>query len=177
MPLIVASAGKVEKSRRFARETPKDRRVSKTDLAKYLNAWSGAPHLISYGSQKNFQYFMQSMKDEYLDGFLPDEAWFRAFVAKTILFRSVQKIAKSQKFPAYQANIKAYWLGRTLPSIGSGFGRSNDGRPTLYKCAHSPKGVRAVFLSQAPASRYGRQHLVPPQPFVDNANGLQALAI
>lgn len=109
----LASAGKAEKSRRFARETPKDRRFSKTDLAKYLNAWSGAPHLVSFGSQKNFQYFMQSMKEEYPDGFLPDEAWFRAFVAKTILFRSVQKIAKSQKFPAYQANITAYsvaWL-------------------------------------------------------------------
>jgi hypothetical protein len=109
----LASSGKVERSRRFARETPKDRRFSKTDLAKYLNAWNGAPHLVSYGSQKNFQYFMQSMKDEHPDGFVPDETWFRAFIAKTILFRSVQKIAKSKKFPAYQANIAAYsvaWL-------------------------------------------------------------------
>jgi AIPR protein len=108
-----ASSAKAERSRRFARETPKDRRFSKTDLAKYLNAWSGAPHLVSYGSQKNFQYFMQSMKDSHPEGFLPDENWYKAFIAKTILFRSVQKIAKSQKFPAYQANITAYsvaWL-------------------------------------------------------------------
>jgi hypothetical protein len=109
----LASSGRAERSRRFARETPKDRRFSKTDLAKYLNAWNGAPHLVSYGSQKNFQYFMQSMKDENPDGFLPDESWFRAFIAKAILFRSVQKITKAQKFPAYQANIAAYsvaWL-------------------------------------------------------------------
>jgi hypothetical protein len=108
-----ASSAKAEKSRRFARETPKDRRFSKTDLAKYLNAWSGAPHLVSYGSQKNFQYFMQSMKDGHPEGFVPDENWYKAFIAKTILFRSVQKIAKAQKFPAYQANITAYsvaWL-------------------------------------------------------------------
>ncbi len=108
-----ASSGKAERSRRFARETPKDRRFSKTDLAKYLNAWSGAPHLVSYGNQKNFQYFMQSIKDAHPEGFLPDESWYKAFIAKTILFRSVQKITKAQKFPAYQANITAYsvaWL-------------------------------------------------------------------
>ncbi|MBK3664786.1 AIPR family protein [Bradyrhizobium diazoefficiens] len=108
-----ASSAKAERSRRFARETPKERRFSKTDLAKYLNAWNGAPHLVSYGSQKNFQYFMQSMKEIHPDGFLPDENWYKAFIAKTILFRSVQKIAKAQKFPAYQANIAAYsvaWL-------------------------------------------------------------------
>jgi hypothetical protein len=108
-----ASSAKAERSRRFARETPKDRRFSKTDLAKYLNAWNGAPHLVSYGSQKNFQYFMQSLKEDHPDGFQPDEDWFKAFIAKAILFRSVQKITKSEKFPAYQANITAYsvaWL-------------------------------------------------------------------
>jgi hypothetical protein len=109
----MASSARVERSRRFARETPKDRRFSKTDLAKYLNAWRGSPHLVSFGSQKNFQYFMQSMKEEHPDGFLPDPKWYRAFIAKAILFRAVQKITKARKFPAYQANITAYtvaWL-------------------------------------------------------------------
>ena len=36
----------------FARETPKERRLSKTDLATYLNAWNGRPDLVSYGTQK-----------------------------------------------------------------------------------------------------------------------------
>jgi hypothetical protein len=111
-----ASSAKAEKSRRFARETPKERRFSKTDLAKYLNAWDGAPHLVSFGNQKNFQYFMQSMRDSYPDGFEPNEDWYKAFIAKTIIFRSVQKITKSLKFPAYQANIAAYsvaWLAWT----------------------------------------------------------------
>ena len=108
-----ASSVKAEKGRRFARETPKERRFAKTDLAKYLNAWNGAPHLVSFGSQKNFQYFMQSLRDDHPDGFQPDEVWYKQFIAKAILFRSVQKIAKAQKFPAYQANITAYsvaWL-------------------------------------------------------------------
>jgi hypothetical protein len=94
--------------RRFASETPKQRRFSKTDLAKYLNAWDGKPHLVSFGNQKNFQSFMQDLKELYPDGFEPDEKWFRAFVAKAILFRAVQAIVKARKFPAYQANICAY---------------------------------------------------------------------
>ena len=47
----------------FAAETPKDRRFSKTDLAKYLNAWDCRPHIVSLGNQKNFDHFMQAMKE------------------------------------------------------------------------------------------------------------------
>ena len=94
--------------RRFMLETPKERVFTKTDLAKYLNAWNGLPNLVSYGSQKNFQYFMQSLKDEHATGFEPDEKWFKAFVAKLILFKTTQDIVKRQKFAAYQAIISAY---------------------------------------------------------------------
>ncbi|WP_201859339.1 AIPR family protein [Microvirga soli] len=97
-----------DQQRRFAAETPKDRRFAKTDLAKYLNAWDGYPHLVSFGNQKNFAFFMQALKDRYPAGFEPDQAWFRAYVAKAILFRSVLAIVKKAKFPAYQANIAAY---------------------------------------------------------------------
>lgn len=99
---------KAAAKRRFASETPKARRFTKTDLAKYLNAWDGLPHLVSMGNQKNFQLFMQSLKERYSEGFEPDAAWFRAFVAKAIFFRAVQAIVKEKKFPAYQANIIAY---------------------------------------------------------------------
>jgi AIPR protein len=94
--------------RRFARETPKSRRFSKTDLAKYLNAWEGLPHLVSRGNQKNFQLFMQTLKEQYPNGFSPDDGWYRAFIAKAIIFRTVQAIVKARKFPAYSANIAAY---------------------------------------------------------------------
>jgi hypothetical protein len=51
---------------------------------------------------------MQTLKEQHPDGFVPDETWFRAFVAKAIIFRSVQDVAKERKFAAYQANIVAY---------------------------------------------------------------------
>jgi hypothetical protein len=105
--------------RRFRAETPKQRRFSKTDLAKTLNAWSGRPDLVSYGNQKNFQHFMQQLKQDHPQGFTPDAVWYRAFVAKLILFRSIQRVVKTAKFPAYQANIVAYTAALLAHRCGS----------------------------------------------------------
>jgi hypothetical protein len=104
--------------RRFTSETPKARRFSKTDLAKYLNAWDGFPHLVCFGNQKNFQYLMQRLKDEHPGNFLPDAGWYKNFIAKAILFRTVQSIVKERKFPAYQANISAYTVALLAWSCG-----------------------------------------------------------
>jgi len=94
--------------RKFRAETPKQRRFSKTDLAKTLNSWGCRPDLVSYGNQKNFQHFMQQLKQEHPNGFIPDAVWYQHFIAKMLLFRAVQDVVKSLKFPAYQANITAY---------------------------------------------------------------------
>jgi AIPR protein len=110
-PRELKASFRASEKRRFAAETPKERRFSKTDLAKYLNAWDGLPHLVSFGNQKNFQSLMQALKDPHSDGFVPDETWFRAFAAKAIIFRTIQAIVKARKFPAYQANITAYTVG------------------------------------------------------------------
>lgn len=99
---------------RFKRETPKDRRFSKTDLAKYLNMWEGYPHHVSTGGQKNFHLFMQRLKDQHAEGFQPDEAWFKRLVAIALMHRALLKAVRRHGFPAYQANITAYtlaWLG------------------------------------------------------------------
>lgn len=104
----LASSTRAERRKRFALETPRERRISKTDLAKYLNAWDGFPNLVSYGNQKNFQFFMQAMRDSKSNSIELDQIWFKALVAKGLIFRSVQAIVKAKKFPAYQANIVAY---------------------------------------------------------------------
>ena len=54
------------------------------------------------------QHFMQQLKQDHPQGFTPDAIWYRAFIAKLILFRSIQRVVKTAKFPAYQANIVAY---------------------------------------------------------------------
>lgn len=112
------ASARAGESRRFAKETPKERRFSKTDLAKYLNAWDGLPHLVSFGNQKNFQHFMQALKEEHPDGFMADTSWYKAFIAKAILFRAVQSMVRAAKLPAYQANVVAYTVSALSWRVG-----------------------------------------------------------
>ncbi len=102
------ASGTAQRLRRFKSESPKDKRFAKTDLAKYLNAWDGYPHLVCFGGQKNFQSLMQRLKEQQFEPASVDEAWYRRLIAIAILFRTVQKTARRLKFPAYQANITAY---------------------------------------------------------------------
>lgn len=90
----------------FRTQTPKNRRLSKLEVATYLNAWDGIPHRVCLGGQKNFQHFMQAMKD----GRQPtmDTAWFRKLVAIAILYRATIRKIRSMKFPAYGSQIAAY---------------------------------------------------------------------
>jgi len=90
----------------FKLQTPKQRRLSKLDVARYLSAWAGLPYRVCLGGQKNFQYFMQRLNDEPPPP--PDTDWFKRLVAVAILYRGTGRIVRAMKFPAYGAQIIAY---------------------------------------------------------------------
>jgi hypothetical protein len=97
---------------------PPSRKITKTDLAKYLNAWEQQPHIVSRGSQKNFEAFMEARRAA--DGEpepLPDLADFRAMIAKAILFKRAQGIIRPL-FPAFQANVTAYTVSLLARHLG-----------------------------------------------------------
>jgi hypothetical protein len=107
----------------FKLQTPKQRRLSKLDVARYLSAWSGLPYRVCLGGQKNFQYFMQRLKDEPPPP--PDTGWFKRLVAIGILYRSAERIVRAMKFPAYGAQIIAYIISGLSHRTG---GRIDFGR-------------------------------------------------
>lgn len=90
----------------FRQQTPKQRRLSKLDIARYLSAWSGLPDKVCHGGQKNFQSFMQRLKDEPMPP--PDQGWFKRMIAIAVLYRASEKKIRSLKFQAYGAQITAY---------------------------------------------------------------------
>ncbi|WP_038934313.1 AIPR family protein [Bradyrhizobium japonicum] len=100
----------------FRAQTPKQRRISKLDLARYLTAWDGLPYRVCLGGQKNFQHFMQRMKD----GNAPplDATWFKRLVAKATFYRAVEKKIRAMKFPAYGAQITAYVVSGLAQKTG-----------------------------------------------------------
>ncbi|HUC48102.1 MAG TPA: AIPR family protein [Xanthobacteraceae bacterium] len=92
----------------FGSDIPVERRFTKADVAKYLNAWDGFPYYVSSGNQKNFHLFMQRLKEEHPAGLQPDADWYKAFVAKAIVFRATQSIVQEKQFLAYEDVIVAY---------------------------------------------------------------------
>lgn len=98
---------------------PASRRVTKTDLAKYLNAWECKPDIVSMGSQKNFDRFMAALSPS--DGQevpLPTVADFKAMVAKTKIYRDAQKLVRPM-FQAFQANVTAYTVAVLSHKLGA----------------------------------------------------------
>jgi len=100
----------------FRQQTPKQRRLSKLDVARYLSAWSGLPDKVCLGGQKNFQNFMQRLKDEPPPS--PDQAWFKRLIAIAVLYRAAEKKIRSMKFPAYGAQIVAYVIAAISHKTG-----------------------------------------------------------
>ena len=100
----------------FRAQTPKQRRFSKLDVARYLAAWDGLPYRVCLGGQKNFQHFMQRMKDSAPPP--PDTAWFKRLIAKAIFYRAIEKRIRAMKFPAYGAQITAYVVSGLAQKTG-----------------------------------------------------------
>jgi len=99
--------------------TPPSRKITKTDLAKYLNAWNQKPDLVSLGSQKNFERFMDGLKEP--EGQppapLPDVSIYKTMVAKAILFKKTQALVRPL-FPAFQGNVATYLISLLADRAG-----------------------------------------------------------
>ena len=97
---------------------PPARRITKTDLAKYVTAWDKRPDIVSLGSQKNFDRFMASISGtDGAEAPLPTVAAYKAMIAKTKIFRDTQKLARPM-FQAFQANVAAYAVSVLADKLG-----------------------------------------------------------
>ena len=98
---------------------PSSRRISKTDLAKYLNAWGCRPDIVSLGLQKNFERFMEGFRE--VEGEapapLPDASSFKSMIAQAILFKKVTTLVRGM-FPAFQGNVANYLVSILSERIG-----------------------------------------------------------
>lgn len=99
---------------------PPARKITKTDLAKYVNSWDQLPDAVSFGAQKNFVRFMAQLDeaDDDSHGRVLDVQGFKQIVAKAILYKATQKLAR-RMFQAFQANITTYTVAVVARRLGS----------------------------------------------------------
>ena len=97
---------------------PASRRITKTDLAKYITAWEQKPDIVSLGSQKNFDKFMAGLTSaEGQETPLPTVADYKAMIAKTKIYRDAQKHLRPM-FQSFQANVTAYTISLLSEKMG-----------------------------------------------------------
>ena len=98
---------------------PPARRITKTDLAKYVNAWGCMPDIVSMGSQKNFDRFMAALSpSDGQEAPLPSVADYKAMIAKSKIYREAQKLLRPM-FQAFQANVTAYTVAILSQKLGA----------------------------------------------------------
>ena len=95
---------------------PTSRKITKTDLAKFLNTWAQKPDAVSFGAQKNFERFMAELTEQ--NPSLPDVPWYKQLIAKAILFKKTQSLVRP-RFQAFQANVTTYVVALIANRLGA----------------------------------------------------------
>jgi hypothetical protein len=96
---------------------PRSQFFGKTDLAKYENSWRCLPHIVSLGAQKNFSELARAIGTEWgKAGDQFDETWFQRLIAKSIIFRHLERTVPTQPWytGGYRANIVTYAFAKVV---------------------------------------------------------------
>lgn len=99
------------KKKQFTLQNPKEKVVTKTDLAKVRNTWSGLPQVVSKGAQTNFMKFAELIDEAWTDNdIIFNERYYQESVALTLLFKHTEKLIPKQTWyeQGYRANIVTY---------------------------------------------------------------------
>jgi len=101
---------------------PPSRKITKTELAKYIMAWNARPDIVSLGTQKCFDRFMTSLSEAETEGspMVPDPVFFKTLVAKAIVFKAIHKTVRPL-VSAFLANVAAYTVAVVADSYGDAF--------------------------------------------------------
>ena len=90
---------------KFKAQNTKDQVITKTQFAKYYMAWEQFPHLVGRGTEDNYQEFMRLMERESPNF---DAEFFKAGIARAIIFNTCDRVVKKMNLAGYKANVVAY---------------------------------------------------------------------
>ncbi len=112
---------------KFVIQHPKKQLITKTDLAKVRNTWSGLPHVVSKGAQTNFLRFADIIDEAWSQGDGKfNELYYKESIALMILFKHTEYVVSHQSWfeQGYRANIVTYslaFLHRTIRNQYPGY--------------------------------------------------------
>jgi hypothetical protein len=92
--------------RQFQLSQPRGKVFTKTDVAKYENAWSQLPFQVALGAEKNFNEFSQRHAEQ--GAKVPDALYFQHLASKALLWKRSESIIASMKLGGYRSAVVAY---------------------------------------------------------------------
>lgn len=103
---------------------PPSQRLTKNDVARYLEAWRGQPAQVALAGEKNFAAFMAALDtDPTLVPQPLSTGWYREMIAKVILFRALSAAIKRKEmkdtFRQGYVNITAYTVAVLAEKLGN----------------------------------------------------------
>ncbi|XXK58689.1 AIPR family protein [Porticoccaceae bacterium nBUS_09] len=133
----------------FAKQSPRDQLITKTDLGKFENSWISLPYEVSKGAQANFQKFAERISKlwEKNDAFF-GEAYFKKCVVHALIFRALEKqVLKQPWYDGYRAPIVNYTISLFAEQLSlAGKSLNYD---HLYRIQNCPGDMVTVLLHLA----------------------------
>ncbi len=122
--VMLLREGTTPAKRRKLKDTiPPKHKLTKNDIAKYHEAWRGKPNQVAMAGEKNFAAFMAALDDD--PSFVPnplDVRWYRAMIAKVILFKAIESMIKTKDakevFRQGWVNVATYVVSVVSDRIG-----------------------------------------------------------
>ncbi len=93
--------------RAFKQEYPKNHKITKLEIARYVEAWNMHPYNLCKGAEANYKLFVGDVKKE---NTVVTTSYFKNIVAKGILYKTIDSIVRSKKLGGYIAPMDAYIL-------------------------------------------------------------------
>lgn len=100
----------------WQRVRPKNKKLEKTDLAKFIHAWMQKPHKVCETAQKNFKVFADYVISNWgeLGARFKSEEFYKESIAKAILYRRMEKIVDQATWykpgSGYRQGLVAYTI-------------------------------------------------------------------
>lgn len=112
--------------KKFQMQIPPNQKITKTDLAKYINAYRCLPHIVCLGAQKNYIKFAEWALNDDNGAWATNDAqfnevYFKKIVGLAILFKQTDMLIKDQDWYqlGYKAQVTAYTISKLFFEIKS----------------------------------------------------------
>lgn len=91
----------------FKIEYPKNKKIVKTDIAKFEACWNQMPYEVCKGAERNYMTFVKDIQKNQPQ---VTAGYYKHLIAKCILYKAIDNLVKAANLGGYKANMNAYLM-------------------------------------------------------------------